>query len=83
MTYIKDNYPQAKYEAAFEQLWVRMWEQQWNLEKPETMAETLAPLFSEQDARAILTAANTPAVKQKLNAVTKSALDSGAFGCPW
>ena len=83
MTYIKDHYPQDKYEAAFEQLWVRMWGEHWNLEKPEKMAETLAPLFSESDVHSILKAANTPEVKQKLNAVTKFTLDSGAFGCPW
>lgn len=83
MTYIKDNYPQDKYEAAFKDLWVRMWEQHWDLSKPEKMAEALVPLFTERDVRIILEAANTPEVKQKLNAVTKLSLDSGAFGCPW
>ena len=46
MTYIKDNYPQDKYEAAFKDLWVRMWEQHWDLSKPEKMAETLAPILT-------------------------------------
>ena len=65
------------------QTWVRMWEQHWDISKPEKLAELLASLFSEQDVRNILEAANTTEVKQKLNAVTKLALDSGAFGCPW
>lgn len=83
MTYIKDNYAQDKYETAFEQLWVRLWKQHQDISKPEKMAELLAPIFQEQDVRKILEAANTPEVKGKLNAVTKYALDSGAFGCPW
>jgi len=83
LIYIKDNYPQEKYEEVFVQTWVRMWEQHWDISKPEKLAELLASLFSEQDVRNILEAANTTEVKQKLNAVTKLALDSGAFGCPW
>lgn len=83
MIYIKDNYPQDKYEASFKDLWVRMWEQHWDLSKPEKMAETLASHFSKEDIKQILTAANTAEVKGKLNAVTKYALDSGAYGCPW
>ncbi|KIW02596.1 hypothetical protein, variant [Verruconis gallopava] len=83
ITYVKDNYPQSKYESVFKDLFVRMWEQHWNLEKPEKMAELLALHFSKEDVRAILENASTPAIKQKLNATTKAALDSGAFGCPW
>lgn len=83
MIYVKENYPQDKFEAAFKELWIRMWEQHWDLSKPEKMAATLATHFSEQDVRTILEAANTSEIKQKLNAVTKLALDSGAYGCPW
>jgi glutathione S-transferase kappa 1 len=83
MTYIKDNYPRDKYEAALKELWVRLWEQHWDLSQPEKMAETLAPFFPEEDIRKILEGAKQPEYKQKLNATTKEALESGAFGCPW
>jgi 2-hydroxychromene-2-carboxylate isomerase len=60
-----------------------MWEQHWDISKPEKMAATLAPLFSSEEVQTILESANKPEVKQKLNATTKLALDTGAFGCPW
>jgi glutathione S-transferase kappa 1 len=83
MTYIKDNYSEEKYEAAFNELWIRLWEQHWDISVPEKMAATLAPLFSQDEVQTILEAANKAEYKQKLNATTKLTLDTGAFGCPW
>lgn len=83
MTYIKEQYARDKYEAAFTACWMRMWEQHWDISVPAQMAALLAPLFPEDEVKTILQQANSAEYKQKLNATTKYALDSGAYGCPW
>jgi glutathione S-transferase kappa 1 len=83
MTYIKSTYPSKKYEDVFGELWIAMWEQHIDLSSPDKMAECLSRHFEAGDVKKIMEGANTPAIKQELLDVTKKALDSGAFGCPW
>jgi hypothetical protein len=83
MCYIKDNYPKDKFEAAFEELWITMWKEQMNLEKPEIMKEALLRHFSAGQIKEIMESANSPKYKQTLLDNTKTALEAGAFGCPW
>jgi glutathione S-transferase kappa 1 len=83
MNFVKDNYPAEKLEAVSTELYVVMWEEHKDLSKPEYMRECLSRHFSEKQVSEIMAAANTPAVKEKLLAVTDRALQAGAFGCPW
>jgi glutathione S-transferase kappa 1 len=83
MTYIKSSYPSAKYEDVFGELWIETWQRHNELSAPEKMAACLSRHFDAEDVKKIMAAANTPAIKQELLDVTKKALDSGAFGCPW
>ena len=83
MCYIKDNFPQEKFEAAFAELWIAMWKDQMNLENPEIMKETLLRHFSQEQVKGIMEATTSPEYKQKLSDNTKTALKAGAFGCPW
>lgn len=83
MSYVKDVYPQDKYEASFRELWVAMWEQGMDISKPELIAETLSRHFSADEVKRITEGANTAEYKKKLSENTQKALDLGAFGCPW
>lgn len=83
MIYVKETYPQAKFEAAFAELWVTMWQEGLDLSKPDLMAKALSRHFPDEEVKTVLEQANTPAFKQKLLDNTKVALDRGAFGCPW
>lgn len=83
MCYIKDNWPQDKFEAAFAELWIAMWKEQMNLEKPEIMKKALLRHFSSKQVKEIMEGANSAKYKQKLLDNTKVALEAGAFGCPW
>lgn len=60
-----------------------MWEQHWDLSNPVKMSECLSRHLSNDEVEGIMKGANTPEIKQELLDVTKKALDSGAFGCPW
>ena len=60
-----------------------MWEQHIDLSNAEKMAECLSRHFESEDVKRIQEEANKATIKQELLNVTKKALDSGAFGCPW
>lgn len=83
MAYVKDTFPQEKYEASFRELFVAMWEQGLDLSKPELMADALSRHFSHDEVKRIMEGANSAEYKKKLSDNTQKALDLGAFGCPW
>ena len=60
-----------------------MWENGKDVSEPGMLTETLQSNFSPEEAKIILSSANSASFKQRLNDFTKEALDRGAFGAPW
>jgi len=85
MLYIKANYPNTKFEAAFYSLFPALWiPPQSDLSKPANLRNVLLQNFTPAQADEIITAAGTPEVKQQLTDITKMVVEKhGAFGCPW
>lgn len=83
MTYVKDKYPKAKFEDAFQELWVAFWEQSSDISQVDVLQKVLARHFSDDDVKEILEATKSPEYKQKLLDNTQKAVDLGAFGAPW
>jgi glutathione S-transferase kappa 1 len=69
--------------AIFRDIFHAMWENGKDVSKPEVLAEVLQQRLKEDEAQDVMTKANSPPYKQRLNDNTKEALDRGAFGCPW
>ncbi|OJD35798.1 dsba family oxidoreductase [Diplodia corticola] len=83
MAYVKDSFPQGKYEASFRELFIAMFEEGEDMSKPELLAQALGRHFSSDEVKRIIQGANTAEYKKKLSDNTQKALDQGAFGCPW
>jgi glutathione S-transferase kappa 1 len=99
MIYIKDTFSRERFHTAFLSLWVAMWtEPHIDVSKPELLYKVLTepspspspsitvpsgPLFSADEATAIVAAAKDPVYKQALTRNTEEALAKGAFGAPW
>src|ERR1700745_3093189 len=84
MIYIKDKYPQERFEETFLTLWEHISYKHVDISKPENMAALLASNnYTGEEIRSILAAASSPEYKQALTNKTQEALDKGAFGAPW
>ncbi|KKY19887.1 putative dsba family oxidoreductase [Diplodia seriata] len=83
MAYVKDSFPQEKYEASFRELFIAMFEEGKDVSRPELLAKALGRHFSSEDVKRIIEGASTAEYKKKLSDNTQKALDQGAFGCPW
>lgn len=79
---VKEKHP-TLFVSAFLDIFEAMWKNGKDVSVPETLAETLQTRFSSEETREILSSANSPPFKQRLNDNTKEALDKGAFGAPW
>ncbi|KAG4433453.1 hypothetical protein IFR05_011057 [Cadophora sp. M221] len=79
-TYIKDNYPDSKFEATFLALVSGYWSRGINISQPAGLIEALSPLFTVSEIEEIMKKAVEPANKQRVIETTK---ESGAFGAPW
>lgn len=82
MCYVKEAH-REKLVAVFLDIFRAMWESGEDVSKPEILGKVLQQQFSEDEAREVMTSANSAPYKQRLNDNTKEALDRGAFGCPW
>ncbi|KAJ4362206.1 hypothetical protein N0V95_001450 [Ascochyta clinopodiicola] len=80
--FIKEQHPQA-FISAFLDIFEAMWKNGKDVSVPATLVETLKSRFSPEEVKTILASANSAPFKQRLNDNTKTALDRGAFGCPW
>jgi len=85
MWYIKDHYPNDKFETAFIALFPALWiPPQSDLSKVENFRAHLLQNFTPQETESIIAGANSPEYKEKLTAITKKVVEEqGAFGCPW
>lgn len=84
MTYVKEKYPNDRFEEAFLVLWDSIFFRHIDISKPENMALALADgRFSEPEIKDILTAAGEQQFKQKMLDRTQEAVDKGAYGAPW
>jgi 2-hydroxychromene-2-carboxylate isomerase len=82
LCFIKEKHSNL-FVSTFLDIFEAMWKNGKDVSIPDTLAETLQARFSSEEARAILSSANSPPFKQRLNDNTKEALDRGAFGAPW
>ncbi|CAA9965495.1 Glutathione S-transferase kappa 1 [Pyrenophora teres f. maculata] len=82
LCYAKEAH-REKLVAVFLDIFRAMWESGEDVSKPEILGKVLQQQFSEDEAREVMTSANSAPYKQRLNDNTKEALDRGAFGCPW
>jgi glutathione S-transferase kappa 1 len=84
MTYIKEKYPNDRFEDAFYVLWDYIFFRHIDISKPEDMIRALADCkFSEPEIKDIMKAASEQEFKQKLLDRTQEVVDKGAFGAPW
>jgi glutathione S-transferase kappa 1 len=79
-TFVKDNYPAEKFEAAFEALVSSYWGKGINVSTPEGLHQALHGVFSAQEVDEIMQKALKPENKKRVIDITKG---SGAFGAPW
>lgn len=82
LCFVKEQYPD-RFVSTFLDIFEAMWKNGRDVSKPDLLAETLQSKFSPDEAKAILSSANSAPFKQRLNDNTKAALDRGAFGAPW
>ncbi|KAJ4286703.1 hypothetical protein N0V90_012955 [Kalmusia sp. IMI 367209] len=82
LVYVKAAFPEL-YVQTFLDMFSAMWENNKDVSKPELLSAVLSKRFEEKQIRDILEKATKPEYKQALNANTKTALEQGAFGCPW
>jgi len=85
MIYVKDHYPNDKFETAFYSLFAALWvPPQSDLSKPANLHTLLRKNFAPAEADEIIAGAGTPEYKQKLTNITNMVVEEqGAFGCPW
>ncbi|OQE32283.1 hypothetical protein PENSTE_c001G06738 [Penicillium steckii] len=84
MIYIKNNYPRERYETTFLSLWEWMYHKNIDISKPEQLGQLLQSHgYSQDEIKAIISAASTAEYKQALTSNTQAALDQGAYGAPW
>ncbi|KKZ62659.1 hypothetical protein EMCG_00342 [[Emmonsia] crescens] len=83
-TYIKANYPRARFEKTFLLYWTYMFYRHIDLSKPENMIALLREeKYTDAEIETIMKGAQSPEGKLALTERTKEALDRGAFGAPW
>jgi hypothetical protein len=80
--YVKEAHAQL-FVPIFLDIFKAMWENGDDVSKPEVLALVLQQRLKEDEAREVMSNANSAPYKQRLNDNTKEALDRGAFGCPW
>ena len=73
----------ARFVSTFLDIFEAMWKNGKDVSVPDVLAESLQARFDKDQIKAILSAANSAPIKQRLNDNTKEALERGAFGCPW
>ena len=83
MLYIKDNFPNERYENQFGELWMAYWRDHMDISKPELLKECLMRHCTEDEARQILDAGTSPRYKKMLTDETARLVEKGAFGAPW
>lgn len=83
MCYIKEHHPRDKFEEAMRLLWVAIWQKDMDISQEPLLSAALETIFTAEELKAILDAANTPEYKKKLLDNTEAALKLGAFGAPW
>lgn len=64
-------------------LWAALWQKDIDVSQEPLLVAAWANLFTPEECKAILEAANTAEYKQKLLDNTEEALKAGAFGAPW
>jgi glutathione S-transferase kappa 1 len=79
-TWIKDHYPDDKFEATFQSLVSGYWSKGINVSTPEGIIKALDGIFSQAELEEILKSAVMPENKKRVIDQTASA---GAFGAPW
>ncbi|PTB40216.1 hypothetical protein M441DRAFT_28076 [Trichoderma asperellum CBS 433.97] len=83
LVYVKRAHPE-RYEAFFDACFKTLWLNQKDISKPGNLKVALLNVFDEQEAEAIIRAADEPEIKQTLADNTTHAFKNlGAFGCPW
>jgi hypothetical protein len=82
LTYVKDNYPESKLEAAALECSKAIFDLNSDISKPDEMRACLSRVTG-LDVEKIMEAAASPPVKAKLLDMTSKALAAGAYGCPW
>lgn len=83
MCYIKEHYPRDKFEEAMRLLWVAVWQKDIHVSQEPLLLAVWSELFTPEELKVILSAADTPEYKKKLQDNTKEAVELGAFGAPW
>lgn len=82
LCFVKEQHPD-RFVPTFLDIFEAMWKNGKDVSEPKILDETLQLKFSSEEARTILSSANSAPFKQRLNDNTKEALDRGAFGAPW
>lgn len=82
LCFVREQHPD-RFVSTFLDVFEAMWKNGKDVSKPDMLAETLQSRFSSEEAKTILSSANSAPFKQRLNDNTKEALDRGAFGAPW
>lgn len=82
LCFVKETHPQL-FVSTFLDIFEAMWKNGKDVSVPDVLAESLQVRFDKDQVEAILSAANSAPIKQRLNDNTKEALERGAFGCPW
>lgn len=83
LIYIRDKFPEPVFLSAFRHLWVALWEKDWDITQESQLARAWSGLFSEEQLKAVLAAADSQEYKQRLIDNTAEAVKEGAFGAPW
>ncbi|KAJ9634550.1 hypothetical protein H2199_009007 [Coniosporium tulheliwenetii] len=79
-TWVKDHYPDDKFEDTFLALVSGYWNKGINIAKPEGILEALSDVFPKEEIEEIMQKAVTPENKK---IVIDRTMASGAFGAPW
>lgn len=64
-------------------LWAALWQKDIDVSQEPLLAAALENLFTPEELKVILEAANTAEYKKKLLDNTQEVLKAGAFGAPW
>lgn len=64
-------------------LWAALWQKDIDVSQEPLLVATWENLFTPEELKVILEAANTAEYKKKLLDNTEEALKAGAFGAPW
>ncbi len=79
-TWIKDHYPQQKFDETFPALASGYWSKGIDVSTPEGVLEALRGVFPDAELREIMRKAVTPENKKR---VVEQTMAARAFGAPW